>query len=73
MIFSSPVTFRGQCGLVSQLAKCLHGKREALGSSPGPAMIFLPCDSYTMVCLPVCEDNPQALASGLSPLQANKP
>ena len=27
------------CGSVAQLAECLHGKREALGSSPGPATI----------------------------------
>ena len=27
-------------GLVAQLAECLHGKREALGSSPGRAAIF---------------------------------
>ena len=28
------------CGSVAQLAKCSHGKREALGSSPGRATIF---------------------------------
>ena len=28
------------CGSVAQLAECSHGKREALGSSPGRAMIF---------------------------------
>ena len=28
------------CGLVAQLAECSHGKREALGSSPGRATIF---------------------------------
>ena len=28
------------CDSVAQLAECLHGKREALGSSPGPATIF---------------------------------
>ena len=27
------------CGSVAQLAECLHGKREALGSSPGRATI----------------------------------
>ena len=27
-------------GLVAQLAECSHGKREALGSSPGRATIF---------------------------------
>ena len=27
-------------GSVAQLAECLHSKREALGSSPGRAMIF---------------------------------
>ena len=29
-----------QCGSVAQLAECSHGKREALGSSPGQATIF---------------------------------
>ena len=28
------------CGSVAQLADCSHGKREALGSSPGRATIF---------------------------------
>ena len=28
------------CGSVAQLAECSHGKQEALGSSPGRAMIF---------------------------------
>ena len=28
------------CGSVAQLAECSHGKREALGSSPGWATIF---------------------------------
>ena len=27
-------------GSVAQLAECSHGKREALGSSPGRATIF---------------------------------
>ena len=26
------------CGSVAQLAECLHGKREALGSNPGRAI-----------------------------------
>ena len=30
------------CGSVAQLAECFHGKREALGSSPGRATIFPP-------------------------------
>ena len=30
-------------------------------------------NSYIMVCLPVHGDNTQALASGLSPVQLNKP
>ena len=30
------------CGSVAQLAECSHGKREALGSSPGRATIFPP-------------------------------
>ena len=87
-IFSSPVTFGGQCGglrigprasksaclvvpplfradlgtnlfkqgenvkgqpsdLVAQLAECLRGKREALGSSPGLATIF--CSPVTFM------------------------
>ena len=29
-------------------------------------------NSYTMVCLPVCGDNPRALASGLSYVQVDK-
>ena len=29
-------------------------------------------NSYTMGCLPVCGDNPQALSSGLSYLQVEK-
>ena len=29
--------------------------------------------TYTMVCPPVRGDNPRALASGLSPVQADKP
>ena len=29
-------------------------------------------NSYTMCCPPVCEDNPRALASGLSYVQADK-
>ena len=28
------------CGSIAQLAECSHGKREALGSSPGRATIF---------------------------------
>ena len=28
------------CGSVAQLAECSHGKREALGLSPGRATIF---------------------------------
>ena len=28
------------CGSVAQLAECSHGKREALGSSPGRATIL---------------------------------
>ena len=36
------------CGSVAQLAECSHGKRDAVGSSPGGATIFfLPCD----ICL----------------------
>ena len=32
-------------GSISQLAECSHGKRKALGLSPGRATIFvLPCD-----------------------------
>ena len=30
------------------------------------------CNSYTMSCLPVCEDNPRALVSGLSYVQVDK-
>ena len=30
-------------------------------------------NSYTTVCPPVRGDNPRALASGLSPVQADKP
>ena len=30
------------------------------------------CNSYTMACPPVRGDNPQALASGLSYIQADK-
>ena len=30
------------CGSVAQLEEYLHGKREALGSSPGRATIFPP-------------------------------
>ena len=29
-------------GSVAQLAECSHGKREALGSSPGRATVFPP-------------------------------
>ena len=29
------------CGSVAQLAECSHGKREALGSSPGRDTIFI--------------------------------
>ena len=42
-------------GLLAQLAEFSHGKREALGLSPGRATIFLPlwqlvyaCDSWFM-------------------------
>ena len=28
------------CGLAAQLVECSHGKREALGLSPGQATIF---------------------------------
>ena len=31
------------------------------------------CNNYTMVCPPVRRDNPRALASGLSPVQAEIP
>ena len=31
------------------------------------------CLSYTMGCPPVCEDNPRALASGLSYVQTDNP
>ena len=30
-------------------------------------------NSYTTVCPPIEQDNPQALASGLSPVQMDKP
>ena len=30
------------------------------------------CDIYRMVCVPVREDNPRTLASGLSPMQTQK-
>ena len=30
------------------------------------------CNGYTMGCLPVCGDNPRALASGLSYVQVDK-
>ena len=30
-------------------------------------------NSYSMVCPPVCGDNIRALASGLSPVQVDKP
>ena len=36
------------CGSVAQLAECSHGKREALGSSPGRATIFCPTLSHQM-------------------------
>ena len=35
--------------------------------------IFVLSNSYTMVCPPVRGDNPRALASGLSPVQADEP
>ena len=35
------INLKGQpSGSVAQLAECSHGKREALGSSPGRATIF---------------------------------
>ena len=35
------LTVKGRlCGSVAQLAECSHGKRQALGSSPGRAKIF---------------------------------
>ena len=42
-----------------------------------PVMCYLllkmsACNSYTMVCSPVRGVNPRALASGLSPVQADK-
>ena len=39
--FANSAGVKGRiCGSVAQLAKCSHGKREALGSSPGRATIF---------------------------------
>ena len=37
------------CGSVAQLAECSHGKREALGSSPGRATIFSSPVTYTLL------------------------
>ena len=37
------------CGSVAQLAECSHGKREALGSSPGRATIFSSPVTHTEV------------------------
>ena len=34
---------------------------------------MIACTSYTMVCLPVRGDNPQALANGLSPIHVDTP
>ena len=36
------------CGSVAQLAECSHGKREALGSSPGRTTIF--SSPVTQIC-----------------------
>ena len=36
------------------------------------AAVVCICNSYTMGCLPVRGDNPQALASGLSYVQVDK-
>ena len=38
-----------------------------------PSIKLNRCNSYTTVCLPVRGDNPRALASGLFPIQADKP
>ena len=42
------------------------------GSSVGSAFSYGLSNSYTMGCPPVCGDNPRALASGLSYVQADK-
>ena len=39
-------------GSVTQLAKCSHSKRVALGSSPGRTTVFPPCDKRSF---PKCE------------------
>ena len=40
-ILTKHINVKGRpCGSVAQLAECSHGKREALGSSPGRATIF---------------------------------
>ena len=45
------------CGLVAQLAECSHGKREALGSSPGRATIF--SSPVTFICQICHSDAPE--------------
>ena len=39
------------CGSVAQLAECSHGKREALGSSPGRATIFSSPVTFPLVLI----------------------
>ena len=41
ILFSRGGNVKGRpCGSVAQLAECSHGKREALDSSPGRAVIL---------------------------------
>ena len=42
------------CGPRAQLAECSHGKREALGSSPGRATMFSSPVIFTKYLLNVC-------------------
>ena len=39
---------------------------------PAVCLTYPLSKSYTTVCLPVCGDDPQALASGFSPAQAEE-
>ena len=59
---------------MSVAKSCLLRHFGTVAGTSRPCVFTKPwCDSYTMVCSPVRGDNPRALASGLSLVQADKP
>ena len=59
------------CATSNCKSPCQSKGKKELASKPGQWLNLV--DSYNMGCPPVHEDNPQALASGLSNVEADNP